>query len=447
MPVFTVIFAGTILTGSGFNTLSSHTFLKETRLPAAETASSLPHESPVLDLEDKAVYDILLKPSQPETALENLDQPISSQPSRNEPDRTIVVKPGDTLSTIFNRLGVYPELNRILKLGDVVKELETIYPGQKLHLALDGDKITYLEFESSKTRSLRLNRTQNSFTIEEFNQEPAKFLHTTSGVISSSLYLAGRKAGIPDAIIMNLVQIFGWDIDFTLHIRAGDSFTIVYEKLYLGGEEIGVGNIVAAEFVNAGKIYRAYRYTDESRQTDYYSSNGRSMHKPFLRTPVSLSYISSYFSPRRRHPVLNEFRAHKGVDYAAATGTPIMASGAGRIIFRGTKGKYGKTIILKHGELYTTLYAHMSRYARGTSVGSKIKQGQTIGYVGRTGLATGPHLHYEFRINGVHHDPLKVKLPGTRSLPDRELERFRMSIQPLVAQLDAGTQHRLALQD
>ncbi|MDE0410894.1 MAG: peptidoglycan DD-metalloendopeptidase family protein [Gammaproteobacteria bacterium] len=442
------LLAVALITGSVFNTLSSRTLLNDNRSPEAEVPFPPPPESPVMPFQDEGVPAIPPEPPRPETLLEKPAGPVvAGQPLQHETDTTIVVKKGDTLSGIFNRLGLYPELSRILELGEEVRELETIYPGQKLHLALDGDRITYLDFESSKTRSLRLYRTESSFAAEKLNRKPARYLHAAAGIISSSLYRAGRSAGLSDAMIMSLVRIFGWDIDFTRHIQEGDSFTVVYEKLYLDEEEVGTGDIIAAEFVNAGKTYRAYRYTDLSRQTDYYSPDGKSMRKSFLRAPVSLAHVSSHFSLRRRHPILNVFRAHKGVDYAAATGTPVMASGTGRVIFRGTRGQYGKTIILKHGDLYTTLYAHMSRYARDTGVGSRVKQGQTIGYVGRTGLATGPHLHYEFRINGVHHDPLKVRLPGTRSLPDSELEHFRMGIQPLVAQLDENTPHRLAMQE
>ena len=251
-----------------------------------------------------------------------------------------------------------------------------------------------------------------------------------------------------DKLIMDLAQIFGWDIDFALDIREGDSFTVLYEKLFLDGEAVG----------NGGHRGRRIRKTTvphtghtgipmQGMVPNITLRMANSMRKSFLRTPVHLGNVSSRFSARRLHPVLNIFRPHKGVDYAAATGTPIMASGTGKVVYRGTKGQYGKTIILRHGNIYTTLYAHMSRYAHGTGVGRLVQQGQVIGYVGRTGLATGPHLHYEFRVNGVHRDPLKVKLPSTNPLPDSQRERFRASIQPLVTQLDVYRQHRLAMQD
>ena len=246
---------------------------------------------------------------------------------------------------------------------------------------------------------------------------------------------------------MALAGIFGWDIDFALDIRQGDSFTVMYEELLLDGEKVGDGNIIAAEFINDDRTYRAYRYTDSKEKTEYYSPDGKSMRKPFMRTPVDLARISSRFNLRRKHPVLNKIRAHKGVDYAAATGTAIKATGDGKVVHRGRKGGYGNTIILRHGNTYTTLYAHMSKYARKTGVGSRVKQGQIIGYIGSTGLATGPHLHYEFRVNGVHRNPLKVKLPSAKPLPESEMGRFQTSIQPLIVQLDAYTQNALVMRD
>ncbi|MEJ2115872.1 MAG: peptidoglycan DD-metalloendopeptidase family protein [Gammaproteobacteria bacterium] len=268
-----------------------------------------------------------------------------------------------------------------------------------------------------------------------------------TGKINHSLFLAGQDAGMSDGLIMELAGIFGWDIDFALDIRQNDTFTVVYEELFLQGEKVGDGNIIAAEFVNNKHTYRAYRYTDNNGKTEFYSPDGKSMRKPFMRTPVDLARISSRFNLKRKHPILNKIRAHKGVDYAAATGTAIKATGDGKVVHRGRKGGYGNTIILRHGNTYTTLYAHMSKYARKTGIGSRVKQGQIIGYIGSTGLATGPHLHYEFRVNGVHRNPLKVKLPSAKPLPNSEIEKFKISIQPMIVQLDSYSQSALALRD
>ena len=360
---------------------------------------------------------------------------------------TVEVEKGDTLSSIFNDLDIHSELTRLMNLGKQAKPFKKIFPGQKLHFTLIDNKIEKLELEKSITKSLFLYSEGDSFTTQEAERELDKVSQVATGSIDQSLFLAGMDAGMSDGLIMDLAAIFGWDIDFALDIRVGDNFTVMYEELYLDGDKVADGNIIAAEFINNGKTYRAYRYTDSNGKTEYYSPDGKSMRKPFMRTPVDLARISSHFNLRRKHPVLNRIRAHKGVDYAASTGTPIKATGDGKVVHRGKKGGYGNTIILRHGNTYTTLYAHMSKYARGTGVGSRVKQGQIIGYIGSTGLATGPHLHYEFRVNGVHRNPLKVKLPSANPLPNSEMDSFQTSIQPLIAQLDAYTQNALVLHD
>jgi murein DD-endopeptidase MepM/ murein hydrolase activator NlpD len=243
---------------------------------------------------------------------------------------------------------------------------------------------------------------------------------------------------------MELANIFGWDIDFALEIRAGDSFNLIYEEAYLDGEVFDNGNILAAEFTNRGKVFRAIRYQDDQGNSNYYSPDGSSMRKAFLRAPVDFRRISSRFRTARWHPVLGKKRPHKGVDYAAATGTPIKASGDGRVIFRGTKGGYGKTVIIKHGSQYTTLYGHMSRFNKKVKNGSRVQQGQTIGYVGKSGLATGPHLHYEFRVNGVHRNPLTVKIPAAAPIDKRYKSDFQHQSEPLLAKLDLMSRTQLA---
>ena len=235
---------------------------------------------------------------------------------------------------------------------------------------------------------------------------------------------------------MEVANIFGWDIDFALDIRKGDNFTLLYEELYLDGEKIEDGNILAAEFINHGKTYQAVQFTDGAGHTDYYSLDGKSMRKQFLRTPVEFSRISSRFNLKRKHPVLNRIRAHKGVDYAAPRGTPIKTTASGRIIHRGKKGGYGNAIIIQHGSKYSTLYAHMSKYRGGLKKGSRVRQGQVIGYIGSSGLATGPHLHYELRVNGVHRDPLRVKLPGAKPLDNKYMTDFKSKADNLIARLE-----------
>ena len=230
--------------------------------------------------------------------------------------------------------------------------------------------------------------------------------------------------------------MFGWDVDFALDIRKGDSFSLLFEQHYLDGEKLRDGKILAAEFTNQGNKYRAILFTDPEGNSQYYSEDGKSMRKAFLRSPVDFRRISSTFQRERFHPVLGKKRPHRGVDYAAASGTPIKAAGDGKVIFRGVKGGYGNTVVLQHGSNITTLYAHMSRFRKGVTSGSRVKQGQTIGYVGKSGLATGPHLHYEFRINGVHRNPLTVKLPDAAPIQAKYKAEFMEQSRQLLAQLD-----------
>ena len=267
------------------------------------------------------------------------------------------------------------------------------------------------------------------------------------GVINDSLYLAGQDAGLSNKLIMQVRDIYGWDIDYRLDIRKGDSFRIIYEETLKDGEKVATGNILAAEFNNKGRRIRSVRYARTGGQADYFTEDGASMRKAFTRNPLDFGRISSHFNPRRKHPVLNKIRAHKGVDYAAATGTPIKVTGDGKVQFIGSKGGYGKTVIVKHGEKYSTLYAHMSRFRKGLKRGHPVKQGQIIGYVGKSGLATGPHLHYEFRMDGVHRNPVTVPLPRADSISAAEADGFRTRSAYLLALLDSSDAALLAQYD
>jgi len=297
-------------------------------------------------------------------------------------------------------------------------------------------KLLKLVYQVDRLSTLEVSRSGEEYQISTSHRTPERRIKNATGTIDSSLFMSAQQAGLSDSLTMELAGIFGWDIDFVLDIREGDQFTVLYEELYLDGENIGNGEILAAEFVNQGQKYQAIRYTDKSGKTDFYSLDGKSMRKAFLRTPVEFSRISSGFSLGRKHPILNKIRAHKGVDYAAATGTPIKATSNGKIVHRGDKGGYGKTIIIQHGNKYSTLYAHLSGYRKGLKEGSRVKQGQVIGYLGSSGLATGPHLHYEFRVDGVHRDPLRVKLPGAEPLDKKYRDDFNAKAESLVAQLD-----------
>jgi murein DD-endopeptidase MepM/ murein hydrolase activator NlpD len=353
--------------------------------------------------------------------------------------RTIEIKSGDTLAEIFSREGIPPQqLHQILDLGGAARNLTRIYPGQTLSLLTDGDSgLIRLEYQIDTFNLLEVRRTGNDFDVSTTYRTPERHVTNASGVINSSLFLAAQKAGLSDNMTLELASIFGWDIDFALDIRKGDQFVVLYDELYLEGERVGEGHILAATFINQGKTYQAVRYTDGSGVTEYYSPDGKNMRKAFLRTPVEYTRISSGFSLGRLHPILNRIRAHKGVDYAAPTGTPVKVTANGKISFMGRKGGYGNAVIVQHGNHYSTLYGHLSRFGSGLSTGSSVRQGQVIGYVGMTGLATGPHLHYEFRIDDVHHDPLTVKLPGSEPLDKAHLADFREKAASLISKLDA----------
>ncbi len=403
----------------------------------------VPAEAPALAAAD---VPVAILGSDQADQLNMLAPPAAGADKAADNWHTVTVKSGDSLAGIFSRLGIPPkQLHNLLQQGGATNNLKRIYPGQTLRLMTsDSEGLVKLSYPIDQLSTLEINRNGNSFDISTTHLTPEFREVSASGIIDSSLFVAAQKAGLSDNLTMELAGIFAWDVDFALDIRKGDQFTVLYEEQYLDGENIGHGNILAAEFVNHGKRYRAIRYTDAGGKTGYYSLDGKSMRKTFLRSPVEFSRISSRFSLGRKHPILNRIRAHKGVDYAASRGTPIKATGNGKIVHRGKKGGYGNTIVIQHGSKYSTLYAHMSKYRGGLKTGSRVKQGQTIGYVGSSGLATGPHLHYEFRINGAHRDPLKVKLPGADPLNKKYMEDFNKKAEGLMAQLERVRDIRFA---
>ncbi len=286
----------------------------------------------------------------------------------------------------------------------------------------------------TKTLSIQRNEDQ-TFSSKITNYRLQAFPVFREGVIESSLFEAAAKGNIAESVIMDLAYIFGWDIDFSLDIRRGDRFGVVYNELYKDNVKICDGRILAAEFVNNGKLYKAVYYTDPQGNGDYFNDVGKSMRKAFLRSPVNFARISSRYNNKRWHPVLSKWRSHRGVDYAAARGTPVKAAGDGRIKFIGTKGGLGRAIIIQHGGRYTTVYGHLNSYARGIRRGKEVEQGQIIGYVGSSGLATGPHLHYEFRVNGVHRNPLTVSLPEAKPVHPSFQKHFKETTQVYLSML------------
>ncbi len=351
--------------------------------------------------------------------------------------RRVVVERGDTFGALLGNAGVDGRTVHALVTGtEHGRQLARIHPGETFRLIMDASgHLQRLVHEISPHKRLVFDREASGFESSEVVDRLQRRLQYASGVIDTSLFAAGAEAGLSDAMVSELVRIFGWDIDFVLDARAGDRFTVVYTAYYKGGEHIRDGDIVAAEFVNEGTVHQAVRYTDADGETAYFAPNGKSMRKAFLRSPVEFTRISSKYG-RRYHPVLGRMRNHHGVDYAARPGTPIRATGSGVIVYQGRNGGYGKFVLIRHGNRYSTAYGHMSRFARGQSVGSRIEQGEGIGYVGNSGRSTGPHLHYEFRVNGVHKNPLKVAFPPSRIITAEERARFRAQTDPRVARLE-----------
>ncbi len=420
-------------------------------IPPAEPIKTAHGNTETVQLPDRLITadDFFAEPIQVDF---HPDPALPASPGRSEQIpaaehwEKIIVGRGDNLSLIFDRLKISPVvLHAVITADPGTRSLTRLLPGQELRFLLEDGELLAMEYDQDMLTTLRITREDNRYTSETLKAELVTKVLETGATIDSSLFIAGQKAGLSDNLIMQLAGIYGWDIDFVLDIRKGDSFRLIYEEQYKGEEKVGEGPILAAEFINRNKSYRAVRYVLADGRADYYSADGTSMRKAFLRTPLNFTRVSSGFSLNRKHPVLNTIRAHRGVDYAAPSGTPVKAAGDGTIASIGTNGGYGRVITIQHGGNYSTLYAHLSGYARGLKKGSRVKQGQTIGYVGMSGLATGPHLHYEFRINGVHRNPLTVQLPKAESIPAKYLSDFKEKTTPLLAQLEQSGQQPPAI--
>lgn len=369
--------------------------------------------------------------------------------TESEPDwRIATVRSGQTLSDIFREYGLGPaDLQRALDAQADATALRRIRPGNEFAFDIDEDgRLRALRFDRDDATRVVLHFSRDGVTESVTDRAIERRVKVAHGVIHSSLFDAGDQAGMSDLMTLKLANAFGYDIDFAQDLREGDRFSVIYDEVYREGERLRAGDVVAATFINQGRRYTAIRYTDSRGETLFYTEDGRPLRKAFLRTPVEFTRISSRFSAGRMHPILGKMRAHRGVDYAAPTGTPIRAAGDGKITFRGWQNGYGNVVILQHNGKYTTLYGHMSKFAA-AKVGQRVSQGQVIGYIGMTGLASGPHLHYEFRLDGKHRDPLTVTLPKEEPLPASELARFQSRSQPLLARLQLVDQIRLARAD
>lgn len=350
---------------------------------------------------------------------------------------TYKVTKGDSLGYIFKKRGYDLAIPHFISRHEIAKQLTSIRVGKELTFLFDSDnQMLGIEYPLSPLRKLSIELENSQVSLAEVvNVSFETQTKTISAEINSSLYLAAQEAGLSVNLIMEMVRIFGWDVDFVQDIRRGDSFHVVFEEHIKDEAKIDDGDILAAEFTTQGQTYRAFRFENQNGTASYFNEQGESMLGTFLRSPVEFSRISSRFG-KRKHPISKKWKAHKGVDYAASRGTPIRATADGKVISAGRKGGYGKTVILRHAGRFTTLYAHMNGYAKGIKSGTRVKQGQTIGYVGSTGMSTGPHLHYEFRLDGVHRNPLTYKTPKASSISNDNRSSFDALAQNLSTQLD-----------
>lgn len=381
---------------------------------------------------------------EPQIASSSVPEAPESQPTAPPQEASlgfstidVVVMRNDTMDRLFRRLELnLADLAMLRNLPDLRSQVDKLKPGELLRFKYRDGELMGLERKLSDSETLQVIRDENGFSTNVLENPLEVHTRTASATINSSLFQASAEAGLSDRVAFDLAEIFQYDIDFVLDIQAGDRFTVVYEEVFQDGEPLRIGNILAAKFVNAGREYRAVRYVDSQGRGQYYSPDGKSLRKAFMRSPVQFSRVSSRFNLSRKHPVLNRIRAHKGVDYAAPTGTPVRAAGEGRVRFVGRQGGYGNVIELEHGSGVVTVYGHLSRFAPKLRRGQRVELAQVVGYVGSTGLATGPHLHYEYRVRGVHKNPQTVPLPDAEPIPSAERERFLTATADLVNTLD-----------
>jgi murein DD-endopeptidase MepM/ murein hydrolase activator NlpD len=401
-------------------------------LPSEKVEASRHTESLILETGKR--YPLSMTLTQSDVLIEQDDEPQW---------QTYTVKSGDTLAKIFKRAGLSPkDTYAVSHAGEQAKTLVTLLPGDKLDLNVIDNQFAGLRYALSPTDTLYIEPQEDSDELlSRIDSKPVEVRHNfAQGEITSSFWNAGVAAGLTDNQIMHLAGIFGWDIDFAMEIRGGDTFNVVYEERYIDGEFVGYGDIVAAEFVNQGEKFAAIQHEDGN----YYTPEGRSMRKSFLRAPINFKYVSSNFSKARFHPVQKRWKAHRGTDYVAAVGTPVMAAGDGKVIEASYNKYNGNYVFIQHGEKYTTKYLHFKKKA--VKKGDIVKQGQTIGYLGSTGLASGPHVHYEFLVDGVHRNPRTVDLPKALPIDPKQRDAFMQIAEQRLAQLGTSRRIMLAMQ-
>ncbi|MEI8644745.1 peptidoglycan DD-metalloendopeptidase family protein [Pseudoalteromonas sp. Hal056] len=408
-------------------------------LPSEKATASKDNSANALEIGKR--YELQVKVDDNEKLTElNSEQAAAKLPEYELVDHE--VRNGDNLALIFKRAGFSAQtLHKLVNTNAETRKLTKIHPGEILSFATAEDgSLAQLRYVISKTDTLYVTlNDEGNYDTSIDSKEIETLSKSAGGEITNSFWTSGIAAGLSERQIMNFADIFGWDVDFANDIRKGDQFGLIYEAHYVDGEYIGDGKIIAAEFINQGERYTAIRHTDGN----FYTPEGRSMKKAFLRAPVNFKYISSSFNPRRLHPVTKTVKPHNGIDYATRTGTPVVSSGNGKVIKAGYSKYNGNYVFISHGTQYVTKYLHLNK--KMVKTGQKVKQGQKIGTVGATGRVTGPHLHYEFLVNGVHRNPKTVKLPKSEPLPRDELAKFKPIADNFLAQLQRNRELQLAL--
>lgn len=397
--------------------------------PGPMVTLPVPLETLTAELDDSTAEEV--------AAVQSGRDPALYTSSISDERYTVVrVEPGQTLGNIFGRLGLSSTtMHKVVSHSKHAAALARLYPGNELVFELAEGQLRSLQFDLSDAQRYLIEVHGDELQSRVIERTLESRFGYAAVEVRHTLFGSASEAGLSDALVLKMVEIFNFDIDFVRDLQRGDRFALVYEEVWRDGEKLRDGNILAATFVNGGKRFEVFRHESLDGGVDYLSRDGKSRKRAFIRTPLEFSRVSSKFSLARRHPVLGTMRAHRGVDYAAPTGTPIRVTGNGTVAFAGWKGGYGKVVEVQHGKTYRTLYAHMNGFAKGIKVGAKVSQGEVIGYVGRTGLATGPHLHYEFHVNGQHRDPLSVDLPTAEPLSGAELARFKATVGERIAQL------------
>lgn len=421
---------------------------------------NIKHTASNLDVSNSAISNLIQPKSKPNLVLPNLiakpnmqtlvealqakkaadsitAEKVITQKIEEPEWETVTVQPGDNLALIFKRKKLTAQdLINVMSSGKESNLLKRLKPNEKMFFLLIDNALKSLRYDTSLTETLEIKQASDgTYSASKLQHSLQTKVRMSNGVIEDSLFLSAKKIGLSDKVIMQMIELYSWDIDFALEVQQNDKFRLIYEEHYKDGKKTHTGSVLAAEFINRGRSFKALRYVYDDGSVDYYTPDGSSMRKAFLRTPIKFASISSHFSLKRKHPILNKIRAHKGVDYAAPHSTSIKATGDGIVKWAKVKGGYGKAIEIQHGKNYTTLYGHLSAYAKGIKAGTHVEQGRVIGYVGMTGLATGPHLHYEFRINGKHKNPVTIKLPKALKIPDNLMPSFKQQTKPLLAQI------------